>query len=229
MNIEAILVEFDGVVADTFVARRTAVGRALFEYGVTLTDDEYWELCAGWPSGGAMRAVARQRRLGLDETALDLLALQVDRGYSAQVGKGVILVDGARAALERMAAHARLAIVSRLRRSDVEVLVALARLEHVFSFIVGEEDAYPPKPDPAPYQAALRRLERFTRNQRRAIVALENGIAGIRSARAAGLPCIAVGTQPAHVALEAEAYVPSISGLDVPALADLLTSGGGKA
>lgn len=224
MRIDAVLVEFDGVVADTFSARRMAVDRALLDLGLSLTDDEYWDCCAGWPTSQAVRAVARTRRLGLDATALDLLALRMDRAYSSLVGKGVVLVEGARSALERLAGRARIAAVSRLRRSDVESLVSLAKLDHVFSFVIGEDDAYPPKPDPAPYQAALRRLDRFRGGPAGTVVALENGVTGIRSARAAGLPCVAVGKQPAHVAIEAEAYVQSITGMDITTLTALLAA-----
>jgi beta-phosphoglucomutase-like phosphatase (HAD superfamily) len=229
VHIDAVLLEFDGIVADTFGARRTAVERALVEHGVTLADEEYWELCAGWPTSEAVRAVARQWKLQLDDTALDLLAFRVDRVYSAEVGKGVLLAEGARAALERLAGGARLAVVSRLRRTDIEALVALARLEHLFSFVIGEEDAYPPKPDRAPYLAGLRRLERLRGRSEGIVVALENGVAGIRSARGAGLPCIAVGPQPAHVAIEAEAFAQSIAGLDLDVLQALLARRPGTA
>lgn len=225
-RIEAVLVEFDGVVADTFSARRVAVDRALAEQGVILSDDEYWELCAGWPTSEAVRSIARARRLDLDETGLDLIALKLDQAYSAHVGKGVVLVDGARSALERLAGRARVAAVSRLRRADVQALISLARLDHVFSFVIGEEDAYPPKPDPAPYHAAMSRLERFRGDLPGAVVALENGVAGIRSARAAGITCIAVGPQPAHVAMEAEAYALSITGMDLATIAELLAARG---
>lgn len=225
-RIVGVLVEFDGVVANTAAARRSAFGLILREHDIALTDAEYWETCAGWPTGDAVRTLARQFRLALDATAIDLLALRIDREYSSQVGKGVVLAEGARQALDRMAARARLAAVTRLRRADMQVLLSLARLEHVFGFVIGEEDAHPPKPDPAPYQAALRRLDRFRGGQPGRVIALENGVAGIRSARAAGLPCIAVGEQPAHVAMEADAYVPAMTDLDLTALATLLESGG---
>ncbi|MGQ0647060.1 MAG: HAD family hydrolase [Gemmatimonadaceae bacterium] len=229
MRIDAVLLEFDGVIADTFAARRTAVEHVLVDHDVTLAEEEYWELCAGWPTSEAVRSVARLKGLALDETALDLLAFRVDRVYAAEVGKGVVLVDGARSSLERLAGRARLGVVSRLRRVDVEALVSLARLEHVFAFVIGEEDARPPKPDPAAYHMALRRLEPFRGNKPGRIVALENGVAGIRSARGAGLPCIAVGMQPAHVAIEAEGYVETMTGLDLGVLTSLLAAGGERA
>jgi beta-phosphoglucomutase-like phosphatase (HAD superfamily) len=229
MRVDAILVEFESVVADTFHARRDALAEALAREGVVLSTDEYWDLCAGWPSGAALRALAQHRKLDLDETALDLLALTADRAYTAHVGKGVILVDGARQALERLSARARLAVVSRLRRTDLEVLISLARLDHVFSFVIGAEDSSPGKPDPRPYRMAIERLGRLRRDSAGAlpVVALEDGIAGIRSAHGAGLPCIAVGRIPPHVAIEADAWLESITGLDIGAI-DTLLSGHGE-
>jgi beta-phosphoglucomutase-like phosphatase (HAD superfamily) len=224
MRIDAVFVEFDGVVADTWHARRHAVDRALVEYGVSLTDTEYWELCAGWPTLGAVRAVADHKGLSLDDSALDLLALRIDRVYSSQIAKGVLLADGARSSLERFAGRSRLAVVSRLRRADVESLLTLARLDHVFAFVIGDEDAFPGKPHAAPYAAALRRLDRFRGRASGTVVALEHGLAGIRAARSAGIRCVAVGTQPAHVAVEADAFVPSIAGLDIETIGALLST-----
>lgn len=229
MRVEAVFMEFEGVIADTFHARRDALAEALAREGVVVSPDEYWDLCAGWPNSAAVRALAQHRHLDLDETALDLLALNADRAYTAHVGKGVILIEGARQALERLATRARLAVVSRLRRSDLDGLISLARLDHVFSFVIGAEDSSRGKPDPRPYLMAIERLGRMRRGPAgtRAVVALDDGIAGIRSAHGAGLPCIAVGQLPPHVAIEADAWLESLAGLDLDAIGALV-SGHGK-
>jgi HAD superfamily hydrolase (TIGR01509 family) len=220
----AVLLEFEGVVADTFRARRDALASALATEGIILSDDEYLGLCAGWPNAAAVRAVAQRRKRVLDETTLELLAHAADKACSAHVGKGVVLVDGARPTLERLAVHTRLGVVSRLRRSDLDALIAMAKLDHVFSFVIGAEDATPGKPDPRPYAVALARLRRLHPDtSARSCLALEDGIAGIRAAHAAGLRCLAVGTLPAHVALEADGWLPSIAGLDMSALESLLS------
>lgn len=228
MRVEAVFMEFEGVIADTFHARRDALAEALAREGVVVSPDEYWDLCAGWPNSAAVRALAQHRHLDLDETALDLLALNADRAYTAHVGKGVILIEGARQALERLATRARLAVVSRLRRSDLDGLISLARLDHVFSFVIGAEDSSRGKPDPRPYLMAIERLGRMRRGPAvtRTVVALDDGIAGIRSAHGAGLPCIAVGQLPPHVAIEADAWLESLAGLDLDAIGALVSGHG---
>ena len=100
-------------------------------------------------------------------------------------------------------------------------------MDGAFTCIVGAEDAYPAKPSPAPYLAALRRLEgRRPLPSRGIVVALEDSIAGIRSAQAARLRCIAVGRLPVHDAMEADALIPSIDGLLVEDLARLVAHSG---
>ena len=53
-------------------------------------------------------------------------------------------------------------------------------------------------------------------------LALEDGTAGVRSARAAGLPCIAIGPLPVYCAVEADACVPTLAGVSLARLAELL-------
>jgi beta-phosphoglucomutase-like phosphatase (HAD superfamily) len=222
MRPDAILIELDGIVIDSFATRQQAINDALRVHGIELADAEYWEWCAGWPTPRAITSIARERRLPLDATDLELISARADRAFAQALSKGTVLADGARSALERLASRHRLAGVTRLRRSDVAAILDLARLEHAFAFVIGAEDAAADKPDPAPYHLAVRRLGRYRGGSHGTVVALENGAAGIRSAQAAGLPCIAVGPQPAHIALEASAFVPSLAVLDPASLAALL-------
>lgn len=223
MSVNAVLVEFDGVVADTFAIRKTAFAHALADINVRMTDEEYWEHCAGWPTNDGVRGFAQHRKLHADESELAVLTHKIDAAIATAISKGLIMRDGASAALERLSSRARLAIVTSMRRTDVEAILSMSRLESLFAFVVAEEDVYPGKPNPAPYRAALERCGRFRHGKPGQVVALEFGIAGIRSARAAGVACVAVGEQPAHIVLEADAYLPNMSGLDHTSLDALIT------
>ena len=223
MVLEAVLMEFDGVLVDTTASRRAALISVFAEEGIVLSESEFRGACAGRSTADAVRGVLSLRHLSLDETAVDLLTLRIERTFSSHLGKGVMMVEGAREVVERLAGRARLGIVSRASRRDIEFIVSLARLEHAFSCIIGAEDAYPPKPSPSPYLAALRRLGR-TRAipDRGVVIALEDGLDGIRAAGSAGLRCVAVGELPAHVAMEADALIASVTGLDADTLVRLI-------
>jgi beta-phosphoglucomutase-like phosphatase (HAD superfamily) len=171
-----------------------------------------------------VRAAFTLRGAAADEARLAIAALRADRAYQAYLGKGLTLVEGAREVVERFLPVSRLGIVTRASRREVDFILSLARLEHAFTCVVACEDAYPGKPSPAPYRAALERLERLRPIPPKSrVIALEDGLSGIRAARGAKISCVAIGDLPAHVAMEADALLPSIAGLTPEGLQALLT------
>ena len=58
------------------------------------------------------------------------------------------------------------------------------------------------------------------------VVALEDSLDGIRGARGAGLRCVAIGDLPAHVAMEADALIPAITGIDAHTVERLVARAG---
>ncbi len=220
--LDIVLLELEGVIADTGEARRDAVVAALNADGLQLSEAEYRELCAGLSFENALRAVYRNGGRSADETGIALAAHRAERTYRAYIGKGLTLVEGARETLERLHDSVRLALVTRSPRDDAMFVLSLARVEHLFTCVVAAEDG-PAKPSPEPYKLALARLQRArARVVRGSAVAIEDGLPGVLSARANGIASVVVGDVPAHVALEADGYVQSIAGLTVETLQSLV-------
>jgi HAD superfamily hydrolase (TIGR01509 family) len=220
--LDTVLLELEGVIADTGETRRDAIFAALRADGVQVPESEYRDLCAGLSFEEAVRAAFRGVGRGRDETAIALAAHRAERAYRAYIGKGLTLVEGARETLERLHDSVRLALVTRSPRNDAMFVLSLARVEHLFTCVVAAEDAAP-KPSSEPYRLALARLHRArARVVRGTVVAIEDGLPGIQSARAAGLASVVAGDVPAHVALEADGYVSSIAGLTADALLSLV-------
>jgi len=220
--LDTVLLELEGVIADTGETRRDAIFAALHADGVQVAESEYRDLCAGLSFEDAVRAAFRGVGRGRDETAIALTAHRAERAYRAYIGKGLTLVEGARETLERLHDSVRLALVTRAPRNDAMFVLSLARVEHLFTCVVAAEDA-PSKPSPEPYKLALNRLQRArARVVRGTVVAVEDGLPGIRSARAAGLSTVVVGDVPVHVAVEADGFVPSIAGLTAESLLSLV-------
>ena len=222
--IDAVLFEFDGVIADTRLARRRALTDTIKGDGITLTDDEYVECCAGLPARAAIRAAFALRGVPIDDTGVELAGLRADRRFDTLVETGLSLVEGAQASIESLQGSTRLGIVSRAARRHIDETLVLAQLDHAFEFIIADDDAFPPKPSSAPYLGAIERLGRRRPVVPRNVVALEDGPAGIRAAKAAGLRCAVVGPLPVHLALDADALIPSLVGLAVRSL-DAVTLG----
>jgi HAD superfamily hydrolase (TIGR01509 family) len=137
----------------------------------------------------------------------------------------VVIRAGVRKFIEQAAAGARLGIVTRLNRSDADAMMRLSGLESAFTAMVCADDTLDPKPSPDGYALAVERLKRSRPVARGAVIALEDGAVGIRAARAANIRCVAVGPVPAHIAIEADAYVATLQGQTLATLDQLSRPG----
>ena len=75
--IDAVLMEFDGVLADTAAARRDAMLTVLAEEGITLSHTDYRDRCAGLPTPEAVRGALARCGVTLDETGAVAYFLRV--------------------------------------------------------------------------------------------------------------------------------------------------------
>ncbi len=219
---DTVLLELEGVIFDTQAARCEAVLTALSELGIVLSESAGLELAFGARFEDAIRTAAQRHGAFLDETDVALATFRAERSCSSAIRKGLTLVEGARETLERLYGRVRLGLVTSARRDDAGFMLSLAQIDHLFSCTVAAEDA-PGKPSPEPYLTALSRLERTRiRGERANPVAIETGRPGVRSARSAGIPVILAGDVPAHLALEADAWIPSLKGITLEALEALI-------
>jgi len=180
--------------------------------------------CAAMPIGAAARNAYNLRQRACDETITDLVALRAQRKFGLTLETGLSLVDGARSFIESLHGRTRLGIVTRASRTEIDATLRLASLDHAFEFIISDDDTFAPKPSAAPYLGALDRLARRRVVKPLHVVALEDGIVGIRSAKSAGLRCAVVGSVPVHLAVDADALLPSLTGQTAASI-DALTLG----
>ena len=80
----------------------------------------------------------------------------------------------------------------------------------MFRPVIALEDCIPPKPARAPYDAALKRIGELFPGPTLRGIAVEDTVAGVRAARAAGMMTVIVGDVPAHEAMEADSWIESI-------------------
>jgi beta-phosphoglucomutase-like phosphatase (HAD superfamily) len=212
MEVPVLLIEFEGVIAETAAARRAALMESLAVEGIDCTD-AILAAAAGHATEDAVRRARRAAGAPEDETAVELGRLRAERAFAARAGKGLPLAPDARAAIERLAAHTRIALVTRASRREVEFLLELAGMSGLFRPIIGCEDVLPAKPAREPWFAALARIGQLFPGQQLKALAVEDHVVGLRAARAAGLASVGVGAIPVYEALEGDAWVESIADL----------------
>lgn len=164
--LRVVLCELEGVLADTAALRRHALRDAFAAEGIAV-GDALLPASDGMPVAAAVRDRAtRAGQRALDETSLDLLTMRAERAFADSLAGGISLTPGALPFVERAAAGTRLAIVTRARRREAEFILRLAGLEGAFEWVLAQEDAPRPKPDPDAYLRALARLARRSPSSR---------------------------------------------------------------
>jgi beta-phosphoglucomutase len=109
--------------------------------------------------------------------------------YRAAARKGVDLLPGVRRLLEDLHAEGFLqAIGSSAPRQNLDLILELTQTRPFFEAIVSSEDTQRGKPDPQVFQVAA---ERLGVPPSRCVV-MEDAVAGVEAAKAAGMKCIAV-------------------------------------
>lgn len=223
--VDAMLLEWEGVLVDTRAARRDALRRALEAEGVAhrLADDD--EQLRGLGVTGAAHAVLRHMGSS-DEVLAGLLSLRAARGFADRIAGGIVLLPGAAAFIAHAQARTRIAIVTRASRAETELVLRMAGLEDAITTIV-TSDEDPDAPSCAGYRLALTALSRVRPVEPSQAVALVDATPGIRAARDAGLRVIAVGAPP-HQAIDADAAVDSLVGLRLDEPGVLVAPGSGR-
>jgi beta-phosphoglucomutase-like phosphatase (HAD superfamily) len=218
--VDAMLLEWEGVLADTGAARREALLRALADEGVSLNAVTYDACCDGLDVHGA--AVAALASAGVhDATLAELVALRAGRAFVERLGQGFTLQPGAAQFIASAAHASRVAIVTRAARAETEIALRLSGLESAIACVVTAEDVLVAPPAPELYDRALAHLARRRAAAPERVVAVVQVSAAVCAARDAGVRTLAVGA-PAHVAIDADVAVPGLAGVTLDAVTTLL-------
>ena len=206
--IQAIVFDFDGVLADSEPCHLAALTEVLASVGVPLDPADYFARYLGLDDAGVFRTVAHERGLDLDTRAIAALIEQKSVLFDDMVAHGNVLFPGARECIERLSASFPLAIASGALRHEIEGILAGAGLSRHFKFIVASGETPNSKPYPDPYRRAAQ-LHGLAPS---ACVAIEDSRWGIESAKGAGLRCVGIThTYPAAELPGADRVVESLA------------------
>jgi len=218
--LDAVLLEWEGVLADTGIVRRDEVLRALADEGVHWTAEAYDASC-GELDTHAMAVTAFASVGRIDATLAELVALRVSRACAERLSRGFSLQPGAAQFVSALAPHVRLAIVTRARRAETEVALAASGLTGFIATVVTVDDVVEGPPAPSVYTRALASLSRIRPVASGSSVAIVDSAAAVRAARAAGVHAITVDTST-HVSRRAHGAVNSLTGLTHDGIVGLL-------
>ncbi|HKE87105.1 MAG TPA: HAD family phosphatase [Vicinamibacterales bacterium] len=219
--LQAVIFDFDGVIANSEPLHLMAFQQALEHEGVELTTHDYYSRYLGYDDAGVFEALARDRRLQMSATDVATLVARKGEHMEALLHSDAVLFPGAAEFIRDTAAAVPIAIASGAQRHEIVAIVESAGLAHLFAAIVASGDTPESKPSPAPYRLAFDRLREVAGDvlDPRRTVAIEDSRWGLESADGAGLRRVAVtSSYPAHELVGAELIVDGLNALTLAAL-----------
>ena len=227
MRADAVVFDFDGVLADSEPLHLRVYQELLAAEHLSLPAAEYYSRYLGYDDEGVFEALARDKGLRIGNGRLEELIARKTELFQRRAAAQHVLFPGAAASVQAMSAHCPVAIASGALREDIETILRSTQLASIFSVIVAAGETPAGKPAPDPYARALELLagRHGTAIRTERAVAVEDSHWGLESARAAGLRTIAVTTSYEARDLGAsDLIVPDISHV-TPELVDRVVSG----
>jgi beta-phosphoglucomutase len=220
-TLQAIVFDFDGVIADSEPLHLRAFQQALAEEGIELSPADYYGRYLGYDDVGLIKAVASDRGIAMTDQHMTAFVARKGAKLQAMLTGGSVLFPGAKDFIQEAAAAVPIAIASGALRHEIDEIIEAAGVADLFLTIVASGDTPESKPSPAPYRLAFERLQETAGGNLdpRRCVAVEDSHWGLESARGAGLRCVGVtSSYPAEALTGAELVVGGLHELTLPML-----------
>ena len=226
-SLQAIVFDFDGVIADSEPLHLRAFQQILAEERIELSAADYYSRYLGYDDVGLFQALAVDRAVTM--TVRQVTELVARKGVRLQqmLHDDHVLFPGAVEFIRTAAAEVPIAIASGALKPEILSIIEAAGIDELFTTIVAAGDTPQSKPSPAPYRLAFEQLRAKSGRQLdpRRCVAIEDSRWGLESAQGAGLRCVGVtNSYPANELPQAELVVSGLGALTLTALDRLCAS-----
>ena len=219
--LQAVIFDFDGVIVDSEPWHHKALNAVLESDHIQIEWDLYQKLYIGFDDRDALKTAFKKARKHLSSKKLSERIEQkaiIFKQY-AQSGE-LTTLPGAIQLIKSIPIRLPIGLCSGALRSDIESIITAHNIKENFRTIVTAEDTKKSKPDPAPYQLALKNLKIIEPTN---AVAIEDTPAGIHSAKKAGMKVLAVTTSfSAEHLTEADAIANSLENVNRKTLEDMI-------
>jgi beta-phosphoglucomutase len=219
--LQAIVFDFDGVIADSEPMHLRAFQQTLAEQQIELTGRDYYSRYLGYDDIGLVQALATDRGIAMSDREITALVARKGARLQEMLHADHVLFPGAIEFIREAASAVPIAIASGALKHEIEEIIETAGIRGLFSAIISSGDTPLSKPSPAPYLLAFERLRQVSGRDLdpRRSVAIEDSRWGLESARGAGLRC--VGVTNSYPAAELDGAELVVDGLHALTLATL--------
>lgn len=195
--IQAIFLDFNGVIIDDEPLQMAAYQDVLREQGIELTKSDYYD-ALGMDDKSFVRAAFVRAQITLTEELLKIVLEGKGVKHRKLIEAELPLFPGVVTFLKATARHYSLGVVSMAGSAEIQYVLERARLLSLFSVVVNAEDVQSCKPAPDCYRVGLERLndkrqaEHLEPLRASECLVIEDSPPGIESGREAGMRTLGI-------------------------------------
>ena len=213
-NLQAVLWDMDGVLLDSQAAHLIAFRKVLAKYDFQVLDSVF-KPTFGMTNEQVIRHVSGKR---FTDEEVETICQEKDEQFRVVIAKEAVFMDGVEQWLTEFKKNGvRQALASSGSQENIYTILNALKARPYFDAVVSGEDCAS-KPDPAVFLRAASQLD----VDPSACLVIEDSIAGIQAAAAAGMKCLAVTTTyPLEKLPHTDLVLPGLNGLTAEMLAAL--------
>jgi beta-phosphoglucomutase family hydrolase len=217
-ELEAVIWDMDGVLADTAPHHLRAWQETFTKRGINFTEADFMR------GFGVRNDAIIRNTLGEQTTdaETETIAREKEATFRRIIGKDIKPLPGAlelvRALYEK---GVKMAIASSTVIENIRLIVGSLGIEKYFKAVITGHDVTKGKPSPQVFLVAAQRLGVEPQN----CLVFEDAVAGVKAAKSAGMYCVAItSTHPREKLAEADLVVDSLEKVSVKELEELVRS-----
>jgi HAD superfamily hydrolase (TIGR01509 family) len=195
--IQAIFVDFNGVIIDDEPLQLAAYKDILAEHGIELTESDYYG-ALGMDDKMFVRAAFERSKKTLPDSLLQTILADKTVRHRKLIADELPLFPGVVTFLKAASRRYSLGLVSMANQTEIEYVLDRAGLRSLFSVLVSTEDVGVCKPAPDCYRIALEKLNGRRQSERllplfaSECLVIEDSPPGIQSGKGAGMRALGI-------------------------------------
>lgn len=156
--LQAIVFDFDGVIADSEPLHLRAYQAVLRQDGIDLTKEDYYKRYLGYDDMGLFQALTKDRKIAISTERMDSWIESKSEILEEMLSGDSILFPDAAACVKMCGGRYPLAIASGALAPEIELVLERAGLRDYFKAIASASDGVRGKPEPDLYMLAMAKL-----------------------------------------------------------------------
>lgn len=184
--ITTIIFDMNGVITDDEDCHELATKKAFEQVGVSITPEIYRKFCLGRPDTSAFKELVMDFQIK-ESNVEDLISVKA-LFYLELIKDNLKIYPGVVELIHRLDQEYILALTTSSIFNEMETVINKLQIGQLFKTIVTAEDVEHGKPDPEPYLLTAEKLDVNCED----CLVIEDSENGVRSAKSAGMKCIAI-------------------------------------